>query len=219
MSLEGEDNKNYSSAAAQQVTTNQGGDAGSGLPPIAIPPQSPPPPSGENQPPQNNGKWRENTKIGLEIFGVVLLFAYTWFTCLQWLQIRWTNNLTREALNYNDESLNRTLKKMQGQIDEMHALAVNAGTQATQTTRLATDTHDLAVSAKAQAEQTTKEARATNDLAQSAGRSADSADRLADIQTNSLLSTAHSGRAWLGMVEDHITQLEPNLPFKADIFE
>jgi hypothetical protein len=78
------------------------------------PPDTPPPPSQPNQQPS---QWRENTKTALEIFGLLVLCAYTVFSCLQWLQIRWTNRLTREALTHSEDTLTQTLIKMQGQID------------------------------------------------------------------------------------------------------
>jgi hypothetical protein len=56
--------------------------------------------------------------------------------------------LTAQALDGSDKALSETLKKMQGQIDAMQALAINAGTQATQTTNLAGDTKELAQTSK-----------------------------------------------------------------------
>jgi hypothetical protein len=121
MPLEGDDHKNDPSGAAQQIAPNQGGESGSGLPPIVGPPNPPPTPSSENQRGKSDSKWRENTKLGLEIGGLLILLIYTLFSALQWAQIRWTNRLTREALNDNGQSLQATLGKMQGQIDAMNA--------------------------------------------------------------------------------------------------
>jgi hypothetical protein len=58
------------------------------------------------------------------------LIVYTVFSVLQWAQIRWTNRLTREALNGSDSALKQTLEKLQSQINQMSRLADNAGKQA-----------------------------------------------------------------------------------------
>jgi hypothetical protein len=87
-------------------------------------------------------------EISISALGVLVLIAYTVFSALQWAQIRYTNSLTARALDGSGDSLNKTLAKMQGQIDAMNTLATNAGTQATQTTNLAGDTKDLAQTSK-----------------------------------------------------------------------
>jgi hypothetical protein len=87
------------------------------LPPSATPPQPPQPPHSDNPPHDKPTKWRENTKLAFEAVGLTVLIAYTIFSCLQWLQLRWTNRLTREALDSSNISLQQTLAKMQGQID------------------------------------------------------------------------------------------------------
>jgi hypothetical protein len=81
--------------------------------------------------------WRDRAKFWAEIAGLVFLIAYTVFSCLQWLQIRWTNRLTREALDKSNYSLEQTLAKMQGQTDQMHQLAVHAKNQADRTKDIA----------------------------------------------------------------------------------
>lgn len=81
--------------------------------------------------PREASKWREDITLGLEILGLAVLIIYTVFSCLQWLQIRWTNRLTREALDGNNTSLAKTLEKMQGQIDATARFADAAARSAT----------------------------------------------------------------------------------------
>jgi hypothetical protein len=129
MPLEGNEHEDNASDAPQQIAANQGGESGSGLPPVVGPPDSPPSPPGQNHSAQRSNNWRANTKLGLEIFGVVLLTAYTVFSCLQWLQIRYTNTLTARALDGSATTLRETLGKMQLQVDATNnwAVAANAG--------------------------------------------------------------------------------------------
>jgi len=44
------------------------------------------------------------------------LIIYTIFSVLQWAQIRWTNRLTREALNGSDKALAQTIERLDRQI-------------------------------------------------------------------------------------------------------
>jgi hypothetical protein len=100
------------------------------------PPESPrtTPPS-----PDHSGHWYKDRKFVLEVLGFLVLFAYTWFACLQWLQIRWSNRLTREALNDNSFTLQETLKKLQGQIEATDRLYVEAQKQTANSRTLATN--------------------------------------------------------------------------------
>jgi hypothetical protein len=82
-------------------------------------------------------RWRKNTKFFLETFGVLLLFAYTCFSCLQWLQIRYTNALTDRALTGSNKSMQDTLQKMQAQTDATTHLYVEAQKQTSQSTIMA----------------------------------------------------------------------------------
>jgi len=75
--------------------------------------------------------------FALEIIGLVILSIYTIFSALQWAQIRWTNRLTREALNASDQTLHQTMDKMQLQIDATNSLAGYARAQAGSTNELA----------------------------------------------------------------------------------
>ncbi len=116
--------------------------------------QAPPSPHGYQITCKTEKDWRDKVKFGAEIFGLAVLIAYTVFSCLQWLQIRWTNRLTRESLDGSGYALQQTLTKMQGQIDQMHELAVQAKTQADRT--------------KDVADQALRQATATNELAATA---------------------------------------------------
>jgi hypothetical protein len=94
-------------------------------------------------------EWRKTiftkrVEIGIAFGGLLILILYTIFSALQWAQLRWTNRMTREALDGSNVSLNQTLDKMQKQIDAMNTLAANAGTQAEQTKNLVGSTKDLA---------------------------------------------------------------------------
>jgi hypothetical protein len=99
------------------------------------------------QPPKNPASGVKNTKLGLEIAGLLVLIVYTVFSALQWLQIRYTNNLTARALDGNDKTLSQTLNKLQGQTDATNRLGDYAQQQVgkldasiQQASRLATDT-------------------------------------------------------------------------------
>lgn len=127
MSLQGNNEEQDTADAAERNPAVERGESPAQVPPTATIFNPPQPPPGESPPDKNASKWRENTKLGLEVFGVVLLFAYTWFSCLQWLQIRYTNKLTARALDGSDTSLKLTLEKMQKQIDAMGVFAANAG--------------------------------------------------------------------------------------------
>lgn len=154
MSLESNPEQ-YNAHTSNQIPTNTGGNGGGGLLPIIAPPQSPQSPTPHDPAAQKSKWWDkcwEHKQFILELVAFAVLCAYTGFACLQWLQIKWTNKLTREALDGSGQTLQATLGKMQGQIDEMHALAGNAGTQATQTTNLVTVTRDLASWSKQSAE-------------------------------------------------------------------
>ena len=130
MSREGDEKKDAPGNYAESETANQEGGSDQQLPPAITSPNPPPPPPGGSTTNQNSHEWRENTKLVLEVIGVLLLLAYTWFTCLQWLQIRYTNNLTARALDGNGYVLDATLAKMQSQIDVMNRQADAAGKQA-----------------------------------------------------------------------------------------
>jgi hypothetical protein len=104
-------------------------------------------------------KWKENTKLGLEIGGLAILLVYTIFSALQWAQLRWTNRLTRDALKDNGTSLQATLNKMQGQTDATNRLYAeaqkqtsSAGTMATNSGRQAAATERAATAAKSAAD-------------------------------------------------------------------
>jgi hypothetical protein len=115
--------ENHSTDEGNQEPAHNGGESNSQLPPTGTAPDPPPSPPGDTRSDENPSKWRENTKLILEILGLIVLIVYTVFSALQWAQIRWTNHLTREALNASNTSLSQTLEKMQGQINEMHRLA------------------------------------------------------------------------------------------------
>ncbi len=91
------------------------------LPPVTTPPIPPPPTDNFCTANQDSHEWRENAKFVLQVIGVVLLFVYTVFTVLQWAQIRWTNRLTREALNGSDNALSQTLGTMRQQVNTADA--------------------------------------------------------------------------------------------------
>src|SRR5271157_2512334 len=129
MSLKGDSEKNSQSQTGDHKATDETDEPKRELPPIYNPPQPPPPPNTNPPPSHKSSQWRENTKLGLEIVGLTVLIAYTIFSCLQWLQIRWTNRLTREALDGSNISLQQTLGKMQEQVNQMSRLADNTGEQ------------------------------------------------------------------------------------------
>jgi hypothetical protein len=102
---------------------NSGGSANPKLPPTGGPPELPPTLTSGAEPEDKAKKWLERTKLILEVGGLIVLIIYTVFAGLQWRQTRWTNRLTREALNDSNISLAKTLEKMQGQTTQASRLA------------------------------------------------------------------------------------------------
>jgi hypothetical protein len=102
---------------------------------------------------------------------------YTIYSHRQWVAMsgqitvmRDANGLTQRALDANDKSFQQTLIKMQGQIDEMHTLATNAGTQADRTKDLADRMKDQADGTKTIAGQAIVQAAAAQSAAETAAR-------------------------------------------------
>jgi hypothetical protein len=171
---------------AENNSTNTGDDkpqdqpiGGSPITPISLgppcPSQTPSPPC---QPPDHHERWWQDRKYVLELVGLIVLVAYTVFAGLQWWHIRWTNRMTREALDGSNSALQQTLDRMVWQIQETHEIAKQSLTQAQQTTKIATDTHDLAIAAGKQAdaakrlaELTAKQVTANQELIESQGAS------------------------------------------------
>lgn len=91
------------------------------------------------------GEWSKTDftkriEIGIAGLGLLVLIAYTIFSALQWMQIKYTNQLTARALDGNDKALNLTLGKMQAQIDTANAQYGQLILQTGQTSRLANAT-------------------------------------------------------------------------------
>jgi hypothetical protein len=122
MTLEPDAEKN-TAHTRDNVPAKTGNDADAGLPPVVAPSQPPQAPAPQSPTPENSEKWWKDKKFVLECLGFVVLCGYTWFACLQWLQIRYTNGLTARALDGNDKTLSLTLGKMQGQTDATNRLA------------------------------------------------------------------------------------------------
>lgn len=163
MSLEGNENEYAPSGEGEPRPASESDGLGNKLP--TIQPQSPP-----STPPPNEepSKWRENTELGLTIGGLVVVIAYTIFSGLQWAQIRWTNRLTREALDGNGIALQQTLTKLQGQIDQEGRQADNTHTLADRMKDQADRTKDLADQAKIQSHESTIAADAARSAADTA---------------------------------------------------
>jgi TolA-binding protein len=110
------------------------------------------------------------------VMAVTTIF-YTVYAHRQWVAMsgqitvmRDANGLTQKALAENDNSLEQTLDKMQGQINEMHTLATNAGTQADRTKDLADRMKDQANGTKTIAGQAIIQAAAAQSAAETAAR-------------------------------------------------
>jgi hypothetical protein len=158
MPLEGDQQLHDPGNAREDEPCTEGTESGEKLPPSGAPSYPPQSPCRYSPSDKNKSKWKKNTKFGLEIFGILVLFAYTWFSCLQWLQIRYTNYLTSRALDDGNTSLSKTLTKMQGQIDATNRLyaeaqkqTTSAGTMATNSGVQATATQNAADAAKSAA--------------------------------------------------------------------
>ncbi len=149
-----------------QESAYEGSKAPPSLPPRNSPPQPPPPPEAGNNPAAKGSDWRNNIKLGVECIGLVALIVYTVFSVLQWAQIRWTNRLTREALDGSNSTLSQTLTKMQAQTDATNRLYQEAQKQ---TASAATMAKNSGIQAKAN------------------GRSADAAKSAADTAKETLL--------------------------------
>jgi hypothetical protein len=124
---------------------NQRDRSGHDLPPIVAPPQTSQSLTPQNPSLHDPSKWRENLKLGMEFVGLTALIVYTFFSVLQWAQIRWTNRLTREALDGSNTALQQTLAKMQGQINEMHTQAIQTTNLVGATQSVAQTSHDTLV--------------------------------------------------------------------------
>ena len=124
-----------------------------------------------------SSSWRKNTTLVVEVIGLVALVLYTIFSILQWAQIRWTNRLTREALDGSNNTLQQTLQKMQGQTDATNRLYVEAQNQTRQATILANNS----------------------------GKQADAAQRAAKTAREALQASVQEShadqRAWVGIAE------------------
>lgn len=144
------------------IPAHQRSDGDTGVP-LVIPPTNPSqPPEAQGQAAANPQRWQDDRKFILEGFAFIVLCAYTWFACLQWLQIRYTNGLTARALDGSDKTLSLTLGKMQAQIDTANAqygqsilqtgqtttIATNSGTQASATANAAGAARDAANTAE-----------------------------------------------------------------------
>jgi len=174
MGFKSDSDLNPQAETADHESGDEGRQPPGELPPGANALQPAPPPPANSPPNQEHEDRRENVKLGLEIFGLAALIVYTVFSVLQWAQIRWTNRLTREALNGSDSALRQTLEKMQFQINQMSRLADNAGRQADRTQDLANRTQD--------------QARASQKTANAAKSAADTAARQLEIAQRPWLS-------------------------------
>ncbi len=121
----------------------------------------------------NAAAWNAIASITIAIATIV----YTVYAHRQWVAMsgqitvmRDANDLTQKALTGNDKSLEQTLGKMQGQINEMHTLATNAGIQADRTKELANRMKDQADRTKTIASQAIIQASAAQASANSAAR-------------------------------------------------
>lgn len=161
--LEGNRSENNPADNPEREPPYEGTGAENKLPPIVAPPEPPQAPASTEAPDKEPSKWRENTKLGLEIAGVVILICYTVFTYLQWHQIRRTNDLTKTALDGSKDSLGQTLLKMQGQTDATNRLYGEAQKQTAQATTLATNSGIQAGEAKVAAGAATSAANTAKD--------------------------------------------------------
>jgi hypothetical protein len=156
MSLENPSNEVNASNTGSSSASQQRESANPEVLRGTTPTNPPPPPNGRTVTHKKHRDWHDCAMLTVEAIGVVFLIAYTTFAALQWLQIRWTNRLTREALNGSNTSLQQTLGKMQDQINQMSRLADNAGTQADRT-------KDLAVASKQAADAATSTANTASE--------------------------------------------------------
>ena len=179
--------EDHTTRASDQITADDSGNRDSGLSLIAAMFQPPQPTAPQQPATQQPEKWYKDRKFVLECLGFLVLSTYTLFSCLQWLQIRWTNKLTREALDGSNGALTQTLAKMQAQIDETSKLADATGRQADASRQIAANaatqakaTSDLAIAADEQADRTKDLADRMKEQAGYAKLSAEAAKSAAD---------------------------------------
>ena len=146
------DPENDSSQAGRNAPTDQSANAHPGVPPVSPPSDLPQTPASGSDPNLKGYDWHKVITSVVEITGLAVLIVYTVFSCLQWLQIRWTNRLTREALDSNTTSLQQTLDKMQGQTEATNRLYVEAQKQSAQELRLADSSAKQAIAASRSAD-------------------------------------------------------------------
>ena len=134
MTSENSNQEHSQSKTGSNESDNYGQSSEHEVTPIPDPRIAAPPPSPRTHyvTTKSEKNWMDYVKFGGELLGLLVLIVYTTFAALQWLQIRWTNRLTREALDGSDKQLQQTLTKMQGQIDQIKRLADRAGIQADQ---------------------------------------------------------------------------------------
>jgi hypothetical protein len=150
--LEGDRPENKSANNPEHEAAIECDNASDKLPPIPALSEPPEVPSSTAAPEYEPSKWRENTKLGLEIAGVLILIVYTVFTAMQWHQIRRTNDLTAQALKDSGDSLGKTLDKMQLQVNATNSLYGEAQKQTAQAAVLAHNSSIQAAQAKVSAD-------------------------------------------------------------------
>jgi hypothetical protein len=96
--------------------------------------------SKETDEPSKKKKWKNSWRSASPITKATFILAsavsiatvaYSIIAAFQLSEMKRTNSLTQQALNGSEDTLNKTLAKLQGQIDETHSLAGHAGDQAT----------------------------------------------------------------------------------------
>ena len=133
-SLEHQDSdpEETSQPTGNEIGANDSSDAhrkGIGITTISIQPPNSPQAAEQSA---DKPDWRKDITLCIEALGLAALIVYTVFSILQWAQIRYTNRLTARALDGSDKTLQATLNKLQGQIDEAHGLVIQSGEQVAQ---------------------------------------------------------------------------------------
>lgn len=156
--LEGDRNEDNPADNPKREPAIEGDGSSDKLPPTPAPPEPPPTPPSTEASENSAHERRENAKLILEVAGVFILCIYTFFTALQWSQIRWTNRLTREALDGNNYALGQTLDKMGAQVAQAGRQADNIQTLADRMKDQADQTKIIAAQAKVSADAATSAA-------------------------------------------------------------
>lgn len=142
---------------------------------------------------------RKHVSLAIEVAGLLALIIYTIFSILQWQQIRWTNRLTRQALDSSNATLQQTLKKMQEQTDATNRLYSEAQKQTMEAQKQTGSAATIAVNSGIQAS-------ASQQSSEAAKSAADTANQTLHLSERAYLTVAQAAISLdTGIIELQVT--------------